>query len=111
MLSTYKAARRELGEILSAYELIDAASMTCVTENIKLSNPLQDDYPFYVLIETSGSNSKHDEEKLNSFLENAMSSEIISDGTIATEVSKMKVCAFHTISPAVKLAVLVIFYC
>lgn len=46
--------------------------------------------PFYVLIETSGSNSTHDEEKLNSFLEQAMTSGLVTDGTVAVDDKKIK---------------------
>ncbi|KAM6063100.1 D-2-hydroxyglutarate dehydrogenase, mitochondrial isoform 2-T2 [Chlamydotis macqueenii] len=46
--------------------------------------------PFYVLIETSGSNSTHDEEKLNKFLEQTMTSGLVTDGTVATDSKKIK---------------------
>ena len=75
---------------MSAFEFLDTHSMTCATRNLKLSNPVSE-CPFYVLIETSGSNGSHDEEKLNSFLERAMEKSIVSDGTIATEPSKINV--------------------
>jgi hypothetical protein len=55
VLETFKAARANLGEILSSCEFIDADSLECVTQNLGLSSPLQDKYPFYMLIETSGS--------------------------------------------------------
>ena len=49
--------KNELGEILSAFELMDSESMAVVTANLGLENPIQsDNAPFYVLIETSGSN-------------------------------------------------------
>ena len=35
--------------------------MECVETNLKYRNPI-DQFPFYVLVETSGSNSRHDEE-------------------------------------------------
>ena len=44
-----------------------------------------------MLIETSGSNNEHDEEKLNKFLETAMSSSLVVDGIVTNEPSKMKV--------------------
>lgn len=53
-------------------------------------SPIQK-YPFYMLIETSGSNNDHDEEKLNKFLETAMSSSLVVDGFVTNEPSKMKV--------------------
>ena len=67
-----------------------------VTHNLGLTNPL-DEYPFYIVIETSGSDLKHDEEKLNSFLEHIMTEGIVVDGTVATEPSKIQVLKRCTI--------------
>lgn len=53
-------------------------------------SPSLSDSPFYVLIETLGSNSTHDEEKLNNFLEQAMTSGLVTDGTVATDHKKIK---------------------
>ena len=47
--------------------------------------------PFYVLIETSGSRAGHDAEKLNDFLEQVLSSGLVTDGTVATDHMKVKV--------------------
>ena len=55
VLETFKAARTNLGEILSSCEFIDAGSLDVVRENLGLTSPLQEEYPFYMLIETSGS--------------------------------------------------------
>lgn len=48
-------------------------------------------YPFYLLIETSGSNAEHDEEKLNKYLEKYLSNGIVLDGTVTNEPGKIKV--------------------
>lgn len=58
----FKAAKGQLSEILSAFEMMDAQSqqLWCKSKNSKL--PLEGDYPFYCLIETSGSNTDHDSE-------------------------------------------------
>ena len=48
-------------------------------------------FPFYMLIETSGSNQGHDEEKLNAFLEKAMETSLVVDGVLTNEPGKMKV--------------------
>lgn len=64
-------------------------------------SPSFSDSPFYVLIETSGSNSTHDEEKLNNFLEQAMASGLVTDGTVATDDKKIKASQcflFHHVS-------------
>jgi D-2-hydroxyglutarate dehydrogenase len=43
-----------------------------------------------MLIETSGSNQQHDEEKLNNFLQKAMETSLVIDGISTSEPSKMK---------------------
>ncbi|XP_054138566.1 D-2-hydroxyglutarate dehydrogenase, mitochondrial [Melozone crissalis] len=90
VLETFTTCRAMLGEILSAYEFMDEKCMELVETHLKLSSPVADS-PFYVLIETSGSNSTHDEEKLNNFLEQATASGLVTDGTVATDEKKIKV--------------------
>ena len=90
MLNILQEAKRDLGEILSAFEFLDHECLRSVAENLGLQNPLME-YPFYCMIETSGSNGDHDEEKLNNFLEQSMENGNILNGTIATSASKMKV--------------------
>lgn len=90
VLNTFQEAKGMLGEILSAYEFMDRDSMICINDNLNLSNPVSD-CPFYVLIETSGSNDEHDLHKLNTFLEKLMANSVVQDGTIASEPSKIKV--------------------
>lgn len=87
----YQKAKQRLGEILSACEMMDAKSLECVTGHLKMTNPLGDS-PFYMVIETQGSNGKHDEEKLNMFLEEIMGDGTIQDGTVTSEPGKSKVC-------------------
>ncbi|PVV03018.1 hypothetical protein BB560_002516 [Smittium megazygosporum] len=57
----FKQAKSELSEILSAFEFWDSESMTLTLNYNKFSPPFETLYPFYVLIETSGSNTEHDE--------------------------------------------------
>ncbi|XP_051638400.1 D-2-hydroxyglutarate dehydrogenase, mitochondrial isoform X1 [Manacus candei] len=89
VLETFTTCRAMLGEILSAYEFMDEKCMELVERHLKLSSPVTGN-PFYVLIETSGSNSAHDEEKLNNFLEQATASGLVTDGTVATDDKKIK---------------------
>nr|XP_035924786.1 D-2-hydroxyglutarate dehydrogenase, mitochondrial isoform X2 [Halichoerus grypus] len=46
--------------------------------------------PFYVLVETSGSRPEHDAEKLSDFLEQVLSSGLVTDGTLATDQVKLQ---------------------
>lgn len=47
-------------------------------------------FPFYMVIETSGSNADHDMEKLNNFLQYVMDKGDVVDGTCTSEPSKMQ---------------------
>jgi (R)-2-hydroxyglutarate---pyruvate transhydrogenase len=91
VLKTSFEAKSMLGEVLSSCELMDAECAGAVTENMGLKLPL-DPMPFYMLLETSGSNPEHDEEKLNKFLEDVMGRGLVADGTVVTEPSRIKVC-------------------
>ena len=90
MLQTAREAKSALGEILSSCEMLDAECAVAVETNLGQRQPLPA-MPFYMLLETSGSNSAHDEEKLNAFLEGVMSSGLVQDGTVVTEPSRIKV--------------------
>lgn len=81
----FKEAKVQLGEILSAFELMDAESQRFVHEKTGNKRPLEGDHPFYCLVETSGSNGEHDNEKLESFLEHVMGEEIVTDGVVAQD--------------------------
>lgn len=83
--TAFKEAKIKLGEILSAFELMDGESQRIVKKVTGKKKPLEDDYPFYCLIETSGSNGEHDSAKLEEFLEHVMGEEIVSDGVVAQD--------------------------
>ncbi|XP_037934034.1 D-2-hydroxyglutarate dehydrogenase, mitochondrial [Teleopsis dalmanni] len=89
VLRTFINAKRYLGEILSSCEMIDAGSLEASVSHFKLNAPIQG-YPFYMLIESSGSNASHDLEKFNEFLENGMKNGEILDGTVTAELSKIQ---------------------
>ncbi|XP_034714303.1 D-2-hydroxyglutarate dehydrogenase, mitochondrial [Etheostoma cragini] len=89
LLKTFQLCRGMLGEILSAYEFLDSECMQLLNMHLNLPNPISD-CPFYVVIETSGSDPTHDGEKLHNFLAEAMTSSLVTDGTVATEDSKIK---------------------
>ncbi|KAG0224634.1 hypothetical protein BGX31_007917 [Mortierella sp. GBA43] len=85
--AAFKRAKDELSEILSAFEFWDKESIKLVKEHLVAGahDPLQTMYPFYVLVETSGSNKSHDDEKLNGFLEGLLSDEVVQDGVVAQD--------------------------
>ncbi|QPH01512.1 hypothetical protein C2857_005715 [Epichloe festucae Fl1] len=88
--SAFREAKSQLSEILSAFELMDGTSQRLVHKVRGGTKPLEDDYPFYCLVETSGSSSEHDYEKLEKFLEHVMSNEVIADGVVAQDATQIK---------------------
>lgn len=74
--------------VVSAIEFMDSMCMKLVEKHLHLSNPIHS-APFYMLIEVSGSEERHNREKLNKFLEVVMEEEHVSDGTVATDMSKV----------------------
>uniref|UniRef100_A0A1A8GEP3 D-2-hydroxyglutarate dehydrogenase, mitochondrial n=1 Tax=Nothobranchius korthausae TaxID=1143690 RepID=A0A1A8GEP3_9TELE len=89
LLKAFQLCRGMLGEILSAFEFLDSECMKLLNTHLKLSNPISD-CSFYIVIETSGSDPSHDAQKLHNFLEEAMKLLLVTDGTVATEESKIK---------------------
>lgn len=62
MQQAFREAKKQLGEILSAFELMDGRSQHILRTVNKQKMPLEGEHPFYCLVETSGSNSEHDSE-------------------------------------------------
>ncbi|XP_036110898.1 D-2-hydroxyglutarate dehydrogenase, mitochondrial isoform X2 [Molossus molossus] len=97
VLQTFSTCKRMLGEILSAYEFMDAECMQLVGHHLRLARPVQES-PFYVLVETSGSRAEHDAEKLSSFLEHVLGCGLVTDGTLATDQRKIKETLFFAVA-------------
>lgn len=90
-LKTLWLARKHLGEILSAFEFLDKEALDLTLKYVPgIQAPLPDaqDHDFYVLIETSGSNAEHDNEKLENFLSDALEQSVVVSGTIAQDLSQ-----------------------
>lgn len=58
----FRAAKDQLGEILSAFEMMDGRTQKLLQTGAGKKLPLEGEHPFYCLIETSGSNTDHDSE-------------------------------------------------
>ncbi|KAB8228015.1 kinase-like protein [Aspergillus alliaceus] len=81
----HKEAKSHLSEILSAFELMDGRSQQLVHQSTGNKYPLEGEYPFYCVVETSGSNGEHDMAKLEAFLEHIMGEGIVADGVLAQD--------------------------
>ncbi|KAK3919523.1 D-2-hydroxyglutarate dehydrogenase, mitochondrial [Frankliniella fusca] len=90
VVDAFRAAREALGETLSACEMMDGECMRVVVDKLGYRNPLQDDYPFYVLVEASGSDAQHDREKIAKLLNAVRSSGVASDGVLASSEAEMR---------------------
>lgn len=90
VISAFREAKSQLSEILSAFELMDGKSQSFVKNVSGNAHPLEGEYPFYCLIETSGSNGEHDNAKLEAFLEDVMGKEIVADGVLAQDETQVK---------------------
>ena len=86
----FREAKSQLSEILSAFELMDEQSQEIVQAVTGKKRPLEGRYPFYCLVETSGSNPSHDTEKLEHLVESLMESEIVSDGVLAQDQTQIQ---------------------
>ncbi|KAJ8329386.1 D-lactate ferricytochrome c oxidoreductase [Batrachochytrium dendrobatidis] len=96
----FQEARGHLSEILSAFEFFDASCMALVQKHIATSRlPFDTAAQFYVLIETSGSNKDHDDEKLTTFLDSVMEKGWVVDGTVAQDATQ--VAAFWSIRESI----------
>lgn len=79
-------ARKSLGEILSAFEFWDSGSQMLLGKHMKdVPMPLNRDSPFYVLIETHGSDVSHDQEKISGLIEKVSESGLVEDGVLAQD--------------------------
>ena len=86
----FREAKAQLSEILSAFELMDEQSQGMVQKVANKKRPLDGKYPFYCLVESSGSNPDHDKEKLEHFVENLLENDIVSDGVLAQDQAQIQ---------------------
>ncbi|KAK7058824.1 D-lactate ferricytochrome c oxidoreductase [Paramarasmius palmivorus] len=88
VLPLYKTVKRQLSEILSAFEFIDRTAYDLAVKHGQgraLSDEEVEGAQCFVLVETSGGRREHDEEKLNDLLEDLLSADepLINNGVLA----------------------------
>lgn len=92
VLNVFQSAKKELNEVLSAFEFWDASANQLAKTHLNHVRNLFDEEnstPFYVLIETQGSNMDHDSEKMSSFLESLYDKDLILNGVLAQDESQI----------------------
>jgi FAD/FMN-containing dehydrogenase len=88
VLPLFRLAQRHLSEILSAFEYIDRTAYELAVKHRQgkgLNDEEIEGAECFVLLETSGGNKEHDEEKLNLFLETLLESDqpLITTGALS----------------------------
>jgi len=86
-------SKKHLGEIVSAFEYLDQESVDMALDmlpDLMFRPSSGPDRMYYVVLETRGSNSNHDQEKLGYFLESAMESGHVVDGTLAQSAKESR---------------------
>lgn len=88
---TLRLAKDMLGEVLAAFEYMDEAVLSLVSKEkqIPVCRDSTSNYPYCILIETHGSNQEHDMSKMEVFLAEAMSQEVVVDGVLAQDLSQL----------------------
>lgn len=89
-----RVAKQQLSEILAAFEFMDGQVLELVVQQqqqqpSKSSFPLQEIYPYCILVETHGSNESHDQAKMETFVETLFSEEIVVDGVLAQNMGQL----------------------
>ena len=82
--------RGALGGTLSAFEVMWGNYFYAVTEPGWHRSPMQRDHPFYIMIETEGSDPETDTSRFNDTLERAFETELISDAVIPKSEAERK---------------------
>ena len=88
LIAINKYAKLYLNEILHAIEFLDQSTIQCVLKyisNCKYPFNNTEFYPFYLLIETAGSNEKRNNEKMDDFLNFLFEKKLINNGVIALD--------------------------
>lgn len=88
VMHVLRRAKDLLGEILSAFEMVDGRAMNLLAQNQRLPlGPARED-AFYLLVETQGSHRAHDAQKTEIFLETLVAEERVADGVLARDLEQ-----------------------
>lgn len=79
LLQVFRHSRQVLSEQLSAFEMMDAESMSIVCDQLKTRSPF--DGRFYTLIELAGGNLDHLEQRFSLLLEQLERDDLLEEGT------------------------------
>ena len=84
-------AKKELNNTLTTFEILWQDFYTLMTSSPSdYKPPLNQNYPYYVLLEALGQNTNEDSERFMAFLENSLEEELIKDATIAQNSQELE---------------------
>jgi FAD/FMN-containing dehydrogenase len=82
-----KAARRGLGPLLSAFEVMWPDYWQVVTERVGVKSPLAGQHPVYVLVEAQGTDENIDGPRFQAWMENLMNDGLLADAAVAQSLA------------------------
>ena len=84
VVNLLKLLEKDIGKILSGFELIWNSTYKTMINNLETVNPpLSDEFKYYVFIEVLGNETENDKILLQKSIENAINLNLILDGSIA----------------------------
>lgn len=86
----FKKAKKNLNQILSAFEFFDETCLSFVLETPEIVYPLETKHKFYIVLETHGNDSVADDNSISEFCEELLQKELAKDGTIAADETQYK---------------------
>jgi len=81
------AARRGLGPLLSAFEVMWPDYWQVVTERVGVRSPVESRHGLYVLIEAQGTDEAHDAPRFEAWMEKLMEDGALADAAVARSVA------------------------
>jgi FAD/FMN-containing dehydrogenase len=88
VVGTMEMAKKELGEILAAFEWMDRSIINLI-DSPRFPFPRQDECSYFALVETHGIDEAHDSKKMERFLELSMASKLVVNGALAQDLSQV----------------------
>lgn len=88
-ISLLNSAHASLSGSLNAFEVMWASYYDAVIKHVNnVQKPFSDDYPYYVLVETCGSDEESDTQRFHNFLEAQFNKETIIDAVLADNLKQ-----------------------
>ena len=90
LLRLLASAKERLGADLAAFEVMWPLFYRLGTDGLGFRAPLDHGHDYYVLVESAGTDSKHDLERFQNFVESALAEASISNGVVAQSIKEAR---------------------